>query len=331
LRIQSFVLDEIAKNYSHMPASASHQMGSRPLLNVEQVGPTEPSESGNEGAMVASAFDRLGGLRREKQKLQEIVYLMRNPAVAEKWRVSVPNSILLYGPPGTGKTSLIYAMTEDLDATLISVDTPDVIDSYVGNSSKNLVAKFDEAKATEGMTVLFFDEFDSIIPTGQRSASYDRQVLGTFKKQAEEIAENYPNVILAVATNTPKLDPAVTRRFAIQFNVGLPGPDDRAEIITNLLLTSQKAQIEAQVEMLDAVDDVIGLMESSEQVPAQERIEVAELVDKSAELSGDDLTKIFNAVRLSKVIAGMHGRKPEPISQRDILTAIQEFKNNRSR
>jgi transitional endoplasmic reticulum ATPase len=281
--------------------------------------------------MVASAFDRLGGLRREKQKLQEIVYLMRNPSVAEKWGVSVPNSILLYGPPGTGKTSLIYAMTEDLDATLISVDTPDVIDSYVGNSSKNLVAKFDEAKATEGPVVLFFDEFDSIIPTGQRSASYDRQVLGTFKKQAEEIAEDYPNVILAAVTNTPKLDPAVIRRFAIQFNVGLPGPDDRAEIIANLLSASQNAQIEVELETLGAEDDIIALLDNSEQLPPQERIDVAQLADKSAELSGDDLTKIFNAIRLSKAIAGVHGRKPGPISQLDVLAAIQEFKNNRSR
>jgi AAA+ superfamily predicted ATPase len=331
LRIHSFVLDEIAKNYSHMPPSASHQMGGRPLLNLEQVGPIEPSESGNEGIMVASAFDRLGGLRREKQKLQEIVYLMRNPSVAEKWGVSVPNSILLYGPPGTGKTSLIYAMTEDLDATLISVDTPDVIDSYVGNSSKNLVAKFDEAKATEGPVVLFFDEFDSIIPTGQRSASYDRQVLGTFKKQAEEIAEDYPNVILAAVTNTPKLDPAVIRRFAIQFNVGLPGPDDRAEIIANLLSASQNAQIEVELETLGAEDDIIALLDNSEQLPPQERIDVAQLADKSAELSGDDLIKIFNAIRLSKAIAGVHGRKPGPISQLDVLAAIQEFKNNRSR
>src|SRR6267143_2007602 len=52
-------------------------------------------------------YDDLGGLKKEVQKIREMVELpMRHPELFEKLGVEAPKGVLLYGPPGTGKTLL---------------------------------------------------------------------------------------------------------------------------------------------------------------------------------------------------------------------------------
>ena len=53
------------------------------------------------------AYEDIGGLRDEIQKVREMIELpLRHPEIFEKLGIEAPKGVLLFGPPGTGKTLL---------------------------------------------------------------------------------------------------------------------------------------------------------------------------------------------------------------------------------
>lgn len=55
-------------------------------------------------------FDKVAGLKEEKEELQEIVDFLRAPGKYTKLGARIPKGVLLVGPPGTGKTLLAKAI-----------------------------------------------------------------------------------------------------------------------------------------------------------------------------------------------------------------------------
>lgn len=54
--------------------------------------------------------------------------------------------MLLHGPPGTGKTSLATSCARSVGASLFSINGPEVISEYYGESEQALREVFDSAK-----------------------------------------------------------------------------------------------------------------------------------------------------------------------------------------
>src|SRR4029077_13053207 len=92
-------------------------------------------------------YDELGGLKKEVQKIREMVELpMRHPELFEKLGVEAPKGVLLYGPPGTGKTLLAKAVAGETNSHFISLSGPEIIGKYYGESEERLREIFKQAE-----------------------------------------------------------------------------------------------------------------------------------------------------------------------------------------
>jgi transitional endoplasmic reticulum ATPase len=83
----------------------------RGMVFYERLEPVDPGSAGIlgqlGGRMVrAGAWDRLGGMVREKELIERQVILpLAEPQLAERLGLVPPRAVVLFGPPGTGKTT----------------------------------------------------------------------------------------------------------------------------------------------------------------------------------------------------------------------------------
>lgn len=107
-------------------------------------------------------FSDIGGIDEIVQQVREVIELpMVAPAIFSHYHIKPHKGILLYGPPGCGKTLIAKAVANEINAHFISVNGPEILNKYIGQSEENLRKIFEEAKRLSP-TIIYFDEFDSI-------------------------------------------------------------------------------------------------------------------------------------------------------------------------
>src|SRR5256885_2530238 len=179
-------------------------------------------------------YDELGGLKKEVQKIREMVELpMRHPELFEKLGVEAPKGVLLYGPPGTGKTLLAKAVASESNAHFIPIGGPEIMSKFYGESEARLREIFKEAKE-KAPTIIFIDEIDSIAPKREEvSGEVERRVVSQLLSLMDGL-EARGKVIVIAATNRPNaLDPALRRpgRFDREIEIKVPDKRGRYEIL----------------------------------------------------------------------------------------------------
>merc|ERR1712164_41483 len=108
------------------------------------------------------SWDDIGGLETVKQELQETVqYPVEHPEKFEKFGMAPSKGVLFYGPPGCGKALLAKAIANECQANFISINGPELLTMWFGESEANVRELFDKARGA-APCVLFFDELDSI-------------------------------------------------------------------------------------------------------------------------------------------------------------------------
>uniref|UniRef100_UPI003FEDD2FD ATP-dependent metallopeptidase FtsH/Yme1/Tma family protein n=1 Tax=Roseburia sp. TaxID=2049040 RepID=UPI003FEDD2FD len=73
-------------------------------------------------------FDKVAGLKEEKEELQEIVDFLRAPGKYTKLGARIPKGVLLVGPPGTGKTLLAKAIAGEAGVPFFSISGSDFVE-----------------------------------------------------------------------------------------------------------------------------------------------------------------------------------------------------------
>lgn len=71
--------------------------------------------------------------------------------------------VLLHGPPGTGKTALARLCAHEAGVNLFSVNGPEVISQYYGESERALNEVFDSASQAAPAVVYFLTFYSSDI------------------------------------------------------------------------------------------------------------------------------------------------------------------------
>lgn len=174
-------------------------------------------------------WEDIGDLEEVKQKIREIVELpLKHPELFEKLGIEPPKGILLYGPPGTGKTLLAKALANEIGAYFISINGPEIMSKFYGESEERLRKIFEEAQAN-APAVIFIDEIDSIAPKREEVVGeVEKRVVAQLLALMDGLKER-GKVIVIAATNRPEaLDPALRRPGRFDREIEIPPPDKRA-------------------------------------------------------------------------------------------------------
>ncbi|GAA6111963.1 nuclear valosin-containing protein-like, partial [Tachysurus ichikawai] len=91
--------------------------------------------------------------------------------------LSAPARVLLAGPPGCGKTLLAKAVANEAGLNFISVNGPELLSIYVGESEQAVRQVFQRGQ-NSASCVIFFDEIDALCPrrSGHESGASVRVV-----------------------------------------------------------------------------------------------------------------------------------------------------------
>ena len=158
---------------------------------------------------------------------------LKHPELFRRLGIDPPKGVLLHGPPGTGKTMIAKAVATETNAHFTSINGPEIISKYYGESEKQLREIFDEA-ANNAPAIVFVDEIDSICPKREDvSGEVERRVVAQMLTLMDGM-QGRDNVIVIGATNRrDAMDPALRRpgRFDREIEIGVPDREGRKEIL----------------------------------------------------------------------------------------------------
>lgn len=213
-------------------APGRQKANSLPAVSSAALPTPQPSASGR-------GLDKVAGMHALKELLlREVVELVRDPEPQRRYRLSIPNGMLLYGPPGCGKTYIARQLAEELGYYFVEVIPSEVASPYIHGSVVRIRELFDKA-AKQAPAIIFIDEFEALAPS--------RSELGGFQDYKSEGVNEFlahlngcseKNILVIAATNIPdNIDPAVLRpgRLDKLIYVGLPDLEARREMLAHHL------------------------------------------------------------------------------------------------
>ncbi|EAY26234.1 ATP-binding protein [Microscilla marina] len=120
--------------------------------------------------------------------------------------------LLMAGPSGTGKTLTAALLGQAAGKPLYRIDVSNIVDKYVGETSKRLRQVFDLAEQHDW--ILFFDEGDALFGkrsngTGSSNERYANQEVAYLLYKLEE----YQGMIFLATNHKGAIDAAFERRF----------------------------------------------------------------------------------------------------------------------
>lgn len=210
-----------------------------------------------------------------KNRIERIILEFRQQNKLKSYGLIHRRKILLSGAPGTGKTMTAKVLAFELKQLLHTVQMDRLVTKFMGETSAKLRQIFDRMREVPG--VYLFDEFDAI--GGERSLDNDvgemRRVLTAFLQFIEN--DTSDNLILAATNNLRLLDRALFRRFDDVLHYDLPGKEERARLIENLLGTFYNKKF----PLAKAVDAASGLSHAEIDRACRDAMKMAILNNKS--------------------------------------------------
>ncbi len=181
------------------------------------------------------SYEDIGGLSDQLGKVREIIELpLKHPELFERLGIRPPKGVLLFGPPGTGKTLIARAVANESGANFFSINGPEIMSKYYGQSEQKLREIFTNAEEKEP-SIIFIDEIDSIAPKREEvQGEVERRVVAQLLTLMDGMKERGHVIVIGATNRIDAVDPALRRpgRFDREINIGVPDKRGRKEILT---------------------------------------------------------------------------------------------------
>jgi AAA+ superfamily predicted ATPase len=279
----------------------------------------ELPEIGNFISETMVTFEGIGGYEDEKAILANVVLSFKNAEMMAKYGVKKPQALLLYGEPGNGKTMLVEALANEIGAKLWKIQGTDINDMWHGNSEKAMKAIFEKAKTVTEPTIMFLDEFDSIIKTAEEgpagSGRASNAVAGVWKQEMNTLAETNPNILVVAATNrVDRIDPALIRSERFDHKIYIPMPNEAARTSILGIKIANKIMLEKSDFKIFDTD-----------------INMTELAMMTDGFSGADIESFINGMVFKLAMREARGEADvKPISQEDLRAGLANFRRSKT-
>ncbi len=266
------------------------------------------------------SYEDIGGLSEPIRKIREMVELpLKFPEIFDHLGISAPKGVLMFGPPGTGKTLLAKAVATETNSHFITINGPEIMSKYYGESEEKLRSIFMEAK-NEAPTIIFIDEIDAIAPKRSESGGEtERRIVAQLLTLMDGLDDRGQIVVIA-ATNRPNsVDEALRRggRFDREIEIGVPDKKGRAEILeihTRGMPLSSDVNIENIAERLHGYvgADIAILVKEAAMVSLRRNIPETN-INEGFPLDGVTLNKI--QVTMDDFLKAMEEVKPSALRE----------------
>ncbi len=162
------------------------------------------------------------------------------------------SKVLFWGEPGTGKTESAYQIARLMNRDLLIARMEDLIDSHLGQTSKNIILMFDEIRHLySNNVVILFDELDSLVMN--RVCNNDLREMGrvtsTFLKELDDVSDRI--LIIATTNMVDSFDKALLRRFDAKVSFNRYTKEDlidvSCEILQSLIKKSETSKTDIRL------------------------------------------------------------------------------------
>jgi transitional endoplasmic reticulum ATPase len=207
-------------------------------------------------------YEDIGGLEEELQKVREMIELpLKHPELFDTLGIDPPKGVLLHGPPGTGKTLMAKAVANESGANFYSIQGPEIMSKFYGESEARLREVFEEAEQN-APSIVFIDELDSIASKrDETQGEVERRVVAQLLTLMDGLEARGKVIVIGATNRVSAVDPALRRpgRFDREVEIGVPTRDGRKEI---LQIHTRSMPLDEDVDIERLADNTHGFVGS---------------------------------------------------------------------
>ena len=194
------------------------EVSTTPVKRIEEVG--------------GVTYEDIGGLHEELQRIREMVELpLKHPELFRHLGIDPPKGVILWGPPGCGKTLIAKAIANETGAHFISINGPEIMSKFYGESEARLREIFKEAEEN-APSIIFIDELDAIAPKrSEVTGEVERRVVSQLLALMDGLKTRGQVIVIGATNRIDAIDPALRRpgRFDREIRIGVPDRNGRKE------------------------------------------------------------------------------------------------------